>query len=237
MALNIYEALKDFGPIIALLLQARLLSRFLDPRNRDYPIAILFSFILFLVTSASHFFDNYSNDLPRELAIPIRNNFFSAYAGADLFMHIFLLVLMLQLIHQTLQYLSLGTTVLRGLTIVSILVALGAFFYFRGNQNKHFYLILVETRQVASFWMVLLNLYWWTLLLKRRQLDRRILLLSAGIGLLMTGQVIGDSIMSFAKVDLPWIGISAVLIMYLTHYACLHSWYNAFNPKLAKPLT
>jgi len=220
----ILKALSEYGLIIALLLQARVLSRFLDSRNRDYPVAILFSATLFLLTSASLA----SRQIP---------NFNNSYAAADLFMHILLLILMLQLIRKTLQSLSLDTNILRGLTVISILVALGAYFYFNATQDKPFYLTMVETRQVASFWMVLLNLYWWTLLLKKRQLDRRILLLSVGIGLLMTGQVVGDGVMSFAKRELPWISISAVLIMYLTHYACLHSWYNAFNPKLAKPLT
>lgn len=237
MAQTIYEALTQYGPIIALLLQARVLSRFLDRLNRDYPVAILFSTVLFLLTSASIIVVAYTNNLPREVSIPIKQAFYSKYAVADLFMHVLLLILMLQLIRQTLQSLALDTGVIRALAVVSALVALGAYFYFRGTQNKETFVVLAETRQVASFWMVLLNLYWWTLLLKKRQLDRRILLLSAGIGLLMTGQVVGDGVMSFATRELRWISICAVLIMYATHFACLQAWYNAFNPKLAKPLT
>lgn len=231
MALNIYEALTNFGPLVALLLQARLLSRFLDARNRDYPAAIFFSAILFLLTSASHIVYNHPDKLPRNSAVTIQQNFIFTYAVADLFMHVLLLILMLQLIRKTLVALGKNTKVIAILAIVSAMVALGAYYYFSFVSNKGNVRTLLETRQVASFWMVLLNLYWWTLLLQRRQLDRRVLLLSAGIGLLMTGQVIGDGVMSF-NVNGSWGSIGAALIMYLTHFACLHAWFNAFNPKL-----
>jgi hypothetical protein len=93
--------------------------------------------------------------------------------------------------------------------------------------------ILLQTRQVVSFWMVLLNLYWWTLLLRKRQLDRRVLLLSAGIGLMMTGQVIGDGIASFSERK-GWMSLLANLIMYGTHFACLYTWFSAFQPGYAE---
>ena len=156
-------------------------------------------------------------------------------------MHFLLLALMLQLTHATLKSLDQRTRILIPLALISGLIGISAYTYFGADLRKN---TLLQTRQVVSFWMVLLNLYWWTLLLRKRRLDRRVLLLSAGIGLMMTGQVIGDGIMYMS--ESKGLGrMLAVLVMYSTHFACLYAWYNAFHPgnaaaqaeKLDEPLT
>jgi hypothetical protein len=225
----IFEAVTRTGPVLALVLQAGVLSRFLNPRNRDYPLAILFALGLFLLTLAAYFFAEISNLLPAASPQDGKRTFFLAYSAADLFMHILLVALMLQLIRKTLKSLELNTRVIYLLAALSVLVAVCAYTWFGGNVAIR---PVLRTRQVISFWMVLLNLYWWTLLLRRRQLDRRILLLSAGVGLMMTGQVVGDGMVAFASKQ-PWISLCAALIMYGTHFACLYTWYNAFNPSHA----
>lgn len=229
MAQLIFEAVTKYGPLLALLFQAAVLFRFIDSRNRDYPLAILFSFVLFLLTTAGYFFDSIGRVLPVAAALAVKQNFIEAYYGGDLFMHILLLALMLQLIRKTLKGLELESRVIYLLAALSVLVAVCAFVWFGAEFNG---LTLLKTRQVVSFWMVLLNLYWWTLLIRKRQLDRRVLLLSAGVGLMMTGQVIGDGLAAFAGTD-RFISLLAALIMYATHFACLYAWFNAFRPGYA----
>jgi hypothetical protein len=223
------EVLIEYGPVIALLVQALVLSRFLNPRNRDYPLAIVFSLVLFLLTSAGYFFERFREYLPRDGKASVDQTFILVYSAADLFMHVLLLALMLQLIRKTLLSLGLSPRIVVPLAAISFLVAISAYNYFGSADSKK---TLLQTRQVVSFWMVLLNLYWWTLLLRKRQLDRRVLLLSAGIGLMMTGQVIGDGIASFSERK-GWMALVANLIMYGTHFACLYTWYSAFQPSYA----
>ena len=229
MAQLIFEAVTKFGPVLALLFQAGVLSRFFNSRNRDYPLAILFSVVLFLLTLAAYIFDRLNDALPEASTLAGKKAFIFAYSSGDLFMHVLLVALMLQLIRKTLKSLELNTRVIYLLAALSVLISVSAYTWFGATFDVR---VLLRTRQVVSFWMVLLNLYWWTLLLRRRQLDRRVLLLSAGIGLMMTGQVIGDGMVAFASQQ-PWISISAALIMYGTHFACLYTWYNAFNPSNA----
>ncbi|GEM_PF-1127778 len=226
---SLHDTLSKFGPLLALLLQALVLSRFLNARNRDYPLAIVFSLVLFLLTIAAYFFDTFRELLPRDANTTFDQKFVLTYSAADLFMHVLLLALMLQLIRKTLRSLDLNSRIIIPLALISFLVAITAFNYYGGALNRK---TLFQTRQVVSFWMVLLNLYWWTLLLRKRQLDRRVLLLSAGIGLMMTGQVIGDGIASIAGFR-DWVAELANLVMYGTHFACLYTWYSAFRPGLS----
>ncbi len=219
MAKSFYSILIIAGPVLALLLQALVLSRFLNRGNRDYPLAILFTLILFPLTVFAFVLNKYPN------LIPITLGFTTGYAAADLCMHILLLALMLQLIRQTLLQLGQTASIVWALGGVSALVSVSAYLFFESD--------FARTRQVVSFWMVLLNLFWWTLLLRKRKVDRRVMLLSTGIGLMMTGQVIADGIEILAmRKDVKML-IAAYLIIYLTHYICLYCWFSAFKtPKI-----
>ncbi len=226
MAQTFYEVLSKLGPLLALILQATLLYRFWDRRNRDYPLAIVFTLLLFLLTLSGYFFQDLRRLLIGSDSTSFVRTFVLAYSGADLFMHLLLLALMLQLTRATLKRLDLGTRILIPLALISCLIGISAYTYFGADLRRN---TLLQTRQVVSFWLVLLNLYWWTLLLRKRRLDRRVLLLSAGIGLMMTGQVISDGIM-YLSTPKGFGGLLALLVMYSTHFACLYAWYNAFHP-------
>jgi hypothetical protein len=210
----------QFGPYLALLFQGVLLSRYFDSRNRDYPLAILFSFSLFFLTLTSIV-------VPGMHLMQARD-FFRLYAMLDLAIHILLLILMLQLLRKTLSALAYPPSVTVYLAVLSFTIALLAYLYF-GFQAQSTFLHFFRTRQVVSFWLVLVNLYWWTLLLRRRQLDRRILLLSAGIGLLMTGQVMGDGISTLYTDNSP-LRLLGAIVMYGSHFSYLYVWLNAFRP-------
>jgi len=220
------EVLVNNGPVIALIFQASLLFRFLDRRNRDYPLAIVFSLVLLLLTAAAHWFDRILMFFPKDPGRVYTTTLVLAYSAADLFMHILLLALMLQLIWTTLKSLNLPTRIVFPLAAISVLIAVTAYNYFSDDTATP---RLLQTRQIVSFWMVLLNLYWWTLLLRKRKLDRRVLLLSAGIGLMMTGQVIGDGMTSMGKGN-EYLLVLAIIIMYGAHFAALFTWFKAFSP-------
>jgi hypothetical protein len=218
MAQTVLEALSYGGTAIALVLQALVLSRFLDERNRNYPLAILFTAFLFALTGLSVVLRYAPN------AVPTGVSFQTGYSFAELLMHLLLLALMLQLASQTLALLGQATGIVWLLAGISALVGVAAYLYFDGPPA----VVFVKVRQVVSFWMVLVNLYWWSLMIRTRKIDRRILLLSAGIGLLMTGQVVGDGVMAMANRRL-WMYMIALPVMFLTHYACLYSWFRAFS--------
>jgi hypothetical protein len=228
VAKTFLDLLTAYGPVLAVILQAFLLSRFLDGRNRNYPLAILYSVLLFSLTAVVVLWQNGASWLTSLLPVAAYTNVLS---GMEVLMHIVLLILMLQLINDTHRERSipLGRTwILAGLAAITFAVSV----YWVSDliSGARFN----RVRQVMSFFMVLLNLYWWTLLLGSKKVSRRIMLLSTGIGLQMTGQVIGDGVLSFIKTnDQYGIIILSFLIMFLTHYCSLGTWYEAFNPKNA----
>jgi hypothetical protein len=147
-------------------------------------------------------------------------------------MHVLLLVLMLQLLQQTYVELGIQKKRLPLLAGISVVVFFGTLYWVAEEKPATQFL---RVRQTVRFWMVLLNLYWWTLLLRVKGVGRRILLLSTGIGLQMTGQVISDGIFSLVTAsDQAGLTALGLTIMFLTHFCSLGAWYMAFHPKNAK---
>lgn len=213
-----YDFIQAYGAIPAIALQALLISRFFNRSARDYPIGIVYSIVLICLTLGAILFQSW-----REFV-----KFLPYLSLAEIIMHILLLCLMLQLTYQTLEQLSLPVSRVWGLVVLSFVVLVGSYLIFEGKPAQ----VFVKIRQVFSFWMVLLNLHWWTLLLRKRIQSRRVLLLSAGIGLQMTGQVISDGLYA-----LPGAGTKTILAGYIvalgTHLASLYSWFVAFSPENA----
>jgi len=151
-------------------------------------------------------------------------------------MHVLLLALMLQLTSRSLQSLKINPTIFYGMVIVSVAVVAGAAWYFL-EQTAVFQLKFTNIRRYVSSYIVILNLVWWAFLIRTRKVDRRILLLSAGIGLQMTGQVINDSLLSIGLEQKSGGAIFNVLggtIGFFTHLLCLYTWLRAFSPANAK---
>lgn len=228
MAKTFLDLLTQYAPVLAVILQAFLLSRFLDPRNRNYPLAILYSVLLLSLTTIAILWQNGLAWLIRLLPQDANT---LVQSSMEAVMHVVLLILMLQLINDTHKERQLPlarTWILAGLAGLTIAITLYWVADMRAGARFN------RVRQVISFFMVLLNLYWWTLLLGSKRVNRRIMLLSTGIGLQMTGQVIGDGVLSYVRraEDYGTI-ILSLLIMFLTHFCSLGAWYEAFNPKNA----
>lgn len=220
MAQKIFQALSFWGTTPAVLLQILLVARFIRKENRNYPIAIAYVVSLLVLTIGGIYIQ-----IDKELLRLVNYLTFG-----EIFMHFLLLGLMLQLTYVTLSALALPIHRVWGLSVLSVVILVGSYFVFDATPGNRDVNLFVKIRQVFSFWMVLVNIHWWTLLLRRRILDRRILLLSAGIGLQMTGQVISDGLFALPDANSrPLLLILGVLIMFATHYASLYSWFIAFS--------
>jgi uncharacterized membrane protein len=148
-------------------------------------------------------------------------------------MFLVLLGLMLQLLHVTLNQLGRSKSNVLLLAGLSLVMFLGSVYWF-SLEGKSLNFTFNRVRQTMSFWMVLLNLYWWTLLLKLRTLGRRVMLLSAGIGLLMTGQVISDGLFGMSSQQNWALNSLALAVLFLSNFASLGAWFEAFHPKNAR---
>ncbi|MDX2268640.1 MAG: hypothetical protein NW208_11080 [Bryobacter sp.] len=224
------DLLVTWGPVLALILQAFLLSRFLDGKNRNYPLAIVYYVLLFFLTSVAILWQNGFAFLVK--LFPQQRNV-QFQSGLEVVIHVVLLALMFQLLRITSDRKGLPRTRLYLLAAITIALFAGTLYWVSGkNLGRQFSTV----RQVMSFWMVLLNLYWWTLLVGQKKISRRILLLSSGIGLQMTGQVVADGLLiAFIKqADQYGLILFVYAMVFLTHYLSLAVWYEAFHPKHAQ---
>lgn len=212
-------------------MQLLVLSRFFDRRNRDFPLATFYSAVLPLITASVYLIS--SPYASAKLSGQASQQYLLIYAGADLLMHILLLAIMLQLTGRSLRLLKMSPSVFYAMIGVSVLVLVGASWYFYNDSKTLFQAKFSNIRRYVSVYLVILNLLWWGFLIRSKKFDRRILLLSAGIGLQMTGQVITDSLYSIGvelnKDGAIWMSLG-VYIGFLTHFLCLYCWLRAFSP-------
>ena len=80
-----------------------------------------------------------------------------------------------------------------------------------------------------GFCAVILNLVLWAVLIKYRQANRLLLLISGGLGIQMAGKAIGHSLRQFSQEVHSLIQIAGDLIIVLSHIACLYIWWQAFR--------
>jgi hypothetical protein len=76
-----------------------------------------------------------------------------------------------------------------------------------------------------SFCSVILNLALWAVLIKARHTDRRLLLISGGLGVQMAGKAIGHSLRQVSASTV----LAGNLVYVLSHLACMYIWWQAFR--------
>ncbi len=76
-----------------------------------------------------------------------------------------------------------------------------------------------------GFCAVVLNLILWAFLIRYRQADRLLLMISGGLGIQMAGKAIGHSFRQLSSTTTT----AGELIIVVSHLACLYIWWQAFR--------
>jgi hypothetical protein len=84
---------------------------------------------------------------------------------------------------------------------------------------------MTKVARNLSFAAVLLNLVLWFSLIRIRERDRRLFLVSGGLGINMAGEAIGQSMFYLSR----HLVFPANLLNVLSHLACLYIWWRAFR--------
>ncbi len=90
-----------------------------------------------------------------------------------------------------------------------------------------------------GFCAVLMNLILWAVLIRYRQTDRLLLMISGGLGIQMAGKAIGHAVRQLSDHVHSPIQISGDLTIVFTHLACLYIWWRAFrsfDPRTPQPV-
>ncbi len=95
------------------------------------------------------------------------------------------------------------------------------------TRDPLFGLWMTKLSRNLGFCAVLLNLVLWAVLIRNRHADRRLLLLSGGLGIEMAGKAIGHSLRELS----PSLWLTGNLVVVLANVAALYIWWEAFRKK------
>jgi len=88
-----------------------------------------------------------------------------------------------------------------------------------------FGLWMTKLARNLGFCAVILNLVLWAVLIKARDTDRRLLLISGGLGVQMAGKAIGHSLRQMSASTV----LAGNLVYVLAHLACMYIWWQSFR--------
>jgi hypothetical protein len=159
--------------------------------------------------------------------------YYQAYWTGDVLAHAAVLSLILSLIYHALAGEESQKTTTRLLVLGVVCFALFSVYSFF-DPHLHLNRWMTPISRNLSFCEEVLNLILWTILLQRRNADHLLLLVSAGIGVQVTGEVIGITLRLYTSASTVWIPNTLVA---LSEILCLVIWIWAFRGTSGGPRT
>jgi hypothetical protein len=87
-----------------------------------------------------------------------------------------------------------------------------------------------------DFGAAILDMMLWAMLIAKRQKDSRILMLSGGLGVMFTGEAIGESVRTLSTAAHSFAVLPSNILMILTNLAFLYIWWQTFRAPRGVPL-
>lgn len=184
--------------------------------GRRFPLVFVFCLIQVLGTCT----DLISATL---LGTANRRTYLQIFWTGDLVAHAAISFLMISLIWQTIddEDARKKTVSLVAAGVVCFAIASAFIFY-----DPHLSRWMTPLSRNLSFGEEVLNLILWSILLKGRASDYLLLMVSAGIGVQVTGEVIGHTLRLYTNNSTVWV---PNLLVYISEIVCLCIWIWAFR--------
>jgi hypothetical protein len=150
--------------------------------------------------------------------------YFRYYWTADLLRESALYAVVISLVLHAMPDGRRRAALVRILVLVAILFWIGSIvMYQEPNLNK----TMVKVVRNLSFCSAVATLVLWFVLIASEKRDTRLLVITGGLGLQMTGEAIGQSLRQISKQT----NLIGGLTMVFAHFLCLYIWWRAFQPK------
>lgn len=117
----------------------------------------------------------------------------------------------------------------RRTNLVRILITLGALFWLGSLivlKDDHLSLWMTRVIRNLSFCSAIVNMVLWYILIAAERRSMRLLMVTAGLGLRMTGDAIGQALRHFSSVNMNLLGNTVII---LSHLLCMFIWWRAFR--------
>lgn len=158
----------------------------------------------------------------------------TVYWVDDTLRQLSLLLVVISMAYRASEHSRSAATQRRALALALTLVALGSFLFYHQDQVSRWLTPFIRN---LSFMAVIFNLVVW-MRMARGRLDRAVALISAGIGLQMAGEAIGQSLrtISFSHYHGSFfVANVGNLFLSLSHLLCLFVWMRALRFKTNGP--
>ena len=120
---------------------------------------------------------------------------------------------------------------MRAAMILGSLLVAGISFLVEFNPKIAEGLWLTPWARDLNFASALLDMLLWALLLAKRQKDSRVLMLSGGLGIMFTGEAIGEAIRQESIRSLSQsVALAGGILMVITNLVFLYVWWQTFRP-------
>lgn len=202
---------------VGILLQLLLIHELTKDHYKKFPILSVYAVVLFLTTvvEAGAFYNP---------AIWARTSRY--YWIIDSIRQVLIFTLVIGLTYRVMEDTSKRSSIRRGIVLGALLFTLLSVLLTR---DPRFGFWMARVGRNLGFCAVILNLILWAVLIKFRQEDRTLLLISGGLGIQMAGKAIGHSLRQFSTSVASPLQISGDLIIVLSHLVCLYIWWQTFR--------
>jgi hypothetical protein len=205
------QALQYGAWAIGLWLNLRIISALVRGPYRQYPFVFAYALALFLSTVL----EIGLNAAPKALQ-------HTYYWIDEVLLDVLVFCVVIAFIDEAAQH-SRQKAIARHWLVLAAALILAISFIFR--HSSHFNLQMTLISRDLNICAVVLDLILWSLLVTARRPDRRLLLLSGGLGLQLTGAIIGQSLRNLSHSLL----IPGTLLDVITGFLGLYIWWRALR--------
>jgi len=205
------QALQYGSWVIGLGLNLLVISALFRGSYRKYPFVLLYSVALFLSTVV----EIALHSAPKQ----VREDY---YWGNEIILDVLVFCLVIAFIDEASRYSRQRPVPRQWLILVSVLISCGSFVM---HHSSHLNLQMTLVSRDLNICAVILDLVLWSLLMTARRPNRQLLLLSGGLGLQLTGAIMGQSLRPVSH-SLFWVGTSLEVS---TGFLGLYVWWRALR--------
>jgi len=219
----VWISLSTAGIALQVLLVHRLTKGFF----RRFPALTVYVLALFLTTvvEASAFYN------PGIWAHTSRY-----YWTVDSIRQLLIFVVVISLTYEVMGDAPVRAALRRLLVVGAVIFTIGSLY---ATEEPRFGFWMAKVGRNLGFCAVLMNLILWAVLIRYRQADRLLLMISGGLGIQMAGKAIGHALRQLSDHVLSAVQITGDLVIVLSHLACLYIWWRAFStfaPRSPQPV-
>jgi hypothetical protein len=207
--------------IVGSVLQVRVIATLLRGPYKEYPLVLAYTLALFLSTviNTARIIDT-GKFSPSDAVW-----FWSTYVFRQFLMY----SLVLSLIDRSLAGRQPALTSRKVLIPAAVIIAILPFYLHRSLPNISGWMTAVG--RDISFCAAILNLLLWSILIGSGTKNRRLLMITGGLGIQFTGEAIGQSLRQLSASTL----LIGNLFTVVPHLVCLYIWLQAFREQMPRP--